>query len=286
MKMLAKKMKGSGFSDILIESGLMSSESMVGVLSGKAYSRAMNCQKSLLEGLERLLMNQFLKLDENKEFAAREKQQVLIHKTRPDADAKTLVSNKDVTSLISGFPQFRLQVKDGIMGTTAKLWLSYMDHVWLILSLLHSVKTNDYLEYAHCMTLLPDLFFAFGGQNYARYLAYFGVFLANIVLSHPGALQLIKRGVFSVARSFVPGSRSATDKTIEETFMHSKSRGGSGGTGMVGILNNQDAYQRWVKTASERAKYYQATLQMAGMEPDTAKTNNHKEIRSSEIKKI
>lgn len=53
---------------------------------------------------------------------------------------------------------------------------------------------------------------------------------------------MIKQGVFSVARSFVPGSRSATDKTIEETFMkHSKSRGGSGGTGIVGILNNQDA---------------------------------------------
>lgn len=69
------------------------------------------------------------------------------------------------------------------------------------------------------MTLLPDLFFAFGGQNYSRYLTYFCVFLSNIDLSHPGAIELIKSGSFSVARSFVPGNRCATDKTIEETFM-------------------------------------------------------------------
>ena len=48
--------------------------------------------------------------------------------------------------------------------------------------------------------------------------------------------------MFSVTRSFVPGSLTATDKIIEDTFMkHSKSRGGSGGAGMIVILNNPDA---------------------------------------------
>ena len=287
--MLAKKMKGSGFSDILIESGLMTSGSMVSVLSGKGYSRAMNCHKALLEGLERLLMMKYFSIedDEMELKVEKAKQQVLIHKTKPNSDLRTLVSNKDIASLVSGFSEFRQKVKDGLLGVTARMWLSYMDHVWLILSLLHAVKTNNYLEYAYCMTLLPDLFFAFGGQNYARYLTYFVVFLANIDHSHPGALQLIKQGVFSVARSFVPGSRSATDKTIEETFMkHSKSRGGNVGAGIIGILNNPDAYQRWCATASERAKYYQATLHMAGMEADKSKTNDkHKDNRPSEIKK-
>ena len=55
---------------------------------------------------------------------------------------------------------------------------------------------------------------------------------------------------------------------------------------MIGILNNPDAYQRWCATTSERAKYYQATLQMAGMEADKSKSNNkHKDTRSSEIRK-
>ena len=56
------------------------------------------------------------------------------------------------------------------------------------------------------------------------------------------------------------------------------------GSGLTGILNNQDAYQRWVKTARERAKFYQATLQMANMSVNS-KENQHKDTRSSEILK-
>ena len=179
MKMIAKKMNGSGFSDILIESGLMTSGSMVSVLSGKGYSRAMNCHKSLMEGLERLLMKNFFDFSQDAEIKPKienARTQVLIHKTKPNCDLKTLVSNEEVKTLVMAFQKFRQEVKSGILGPTARMWLSYMDHVWLILSLLHAVKTNNYLEYAYCMTLLPDLFFAFGGQNYARYLTYFSVF--------------------------------------------------------------------------------------------------------------
>ena len=75
------------------------------------------------------------------------------------------------------------------------------------------------MEYAHSLYLLPDLFFSFGERNYARYLTIFEVFLANIECSHPGATEMLKRvaGAFSAARSFIPGNRSAVDKTIEET---------------------------------------------------------------------
>ena len=76
-----------------LTSGLMTSGSMVSVLSGKGYSRAMNCHKSLLEGLERLLMLKFFIMeDDNMELMIEKaKQQVLIHKTKPNADLKTLV---------------------------------------------------------------------------------------------------------------------------------------------------------------------------------------------------
>jgi hypothetical protein len=64
-----------------------------------------------------------------------------------------------------------------------------------------------------------------GGQNYARYLMFFSVFLANIKIFHPGATDLLKRGAISVARSFVPGNRCPVDNTIEETFMNLRTLG-------------------------------------------------------------
>ena len=42
-----------------------------------------------------------------------------------------------------------------------------MEHVWLVLSLLHAVKVNDYELYAHTLVAMPDLFFSFRGLHYA-----------------------------------------------------------------------------------------------------------------------
>ena len=138
-----------------------------------------------------------------------------------------------------------------------------MDDVWLVLNLMRAVKTNSYNLYIQCLCLMPDLFFSYGGFNYARYLTYFSAHLVNIALFHPGATNLLKHGAFSVARSFVPGNRCPVDKTIEETFMrHSKSRGGGGsGAGLTGIQTNYDAYQRWCRTTKERVKYIQAAFE-------------------------
>ena len=38
-------------------------------------------------------------------------------------------------------------------------------------------------------------------------------------ITHPGATELIDRGVLGVARSLIPGSLSDVDRTMEETFM-------------------------------------------------------------------
>ncbi len=56
MKMVGKKMDGSGLSDVLLEAGLVTSGSVPGILAGKQYNRALTCHKTLLEALERLLL--------------------------------------------------------------------------------------------------------------------------------------------------------------------------------------------------------------------------------------
>ena len=51
-KMIGKKLRGSGFSDVLIEAGLIASGSLEGVLTGKHYERALHCHKVIKEALE------------------------------------------------------------------------------------------------------------------------------------------------------------------------------------------------------------------------------------------
>ena len=60
LKMVGKKMTGSGLSELLLEAGLIGSGSLAGVMSGKHYERSLHCHKIMLEALERLLLQKFL----------------------------------------------------------------------------------------------------------------------------------------------------------------------------------------------------------------------------------
>ena len=105
--------------------------------------------------------------------------------------------------------------------------------------------------------------------------------------THKGAKDLLKKGSISVARSFTPGNRCASDRTMEETFMrHGKSSFGACGAGLSGILKNRPAFHKWLKTMSWRAKLYERTLQMCGFSsPREERDGKHSEQFPSEIKK-
>ena len=172
------------------------------------------------------------------------------------------------------------------MGKTPQFWMSYMDHISLVLQLMRSVKSNDFQLYAFCISKMPDLFFSYGAQNYARYTTFFTTFLSNLEFSHPGASEEVKLGVISVARSFIPGNRCAVDKTMEETFMkHSKSKGGAGGVGagICGLNKNYSATQRWVRTTHERSKYLELTNMLADLNGGGIDMEKHKDLRPTEI---
>ena len=163
-----------------------------------------------------------------------------------------------------------------------------MDHAWLILNVTQAVKYNDNSLYCNTLYKMADTFFSFDRQNYDRYLTFFAVFLANIEQTHPGARTLLEKGAFSVARSFIPGNRCQVDKTIEETFMkHSKSHGGTGGcgAGLSGLATDYKAYQRWVKTAHERAQFVEVMLPTAEMLSEARCGRKHKVLQPVEVKK-
>ena len=160
----------------------------------------------------------------------------------------------------------------------------HMDHIWLVLQLTKSVKTSNFLFYPRFLFLMCDLFFSFGGQNYARYLTFFFVFLANIKISHPGATYLLKRDAISVARSFVSGNRCLVDKTMEETFMKHGGAGG-GSAGVSALLGNYDAYQRWVRATHERVQFGKGALAMVDMLADDSDVKKHRDLRRTEIER-
>ncbi|XP_063047331.1 uncharacterized protein LOC134441069 [Engraulis encrasicolus] len=117
-----------------------------------------------------------------------------------------------------------------------------------------------------------------------KYLVWLDIFLTNLETTHPGATELLKKGAIAVARSLIPGSLSAVDKTMEETFMKfSKSAGG-----LSGLFHNFGAYQRWCRTMSVRTQFFEKTLEMCDMidDPEYPKNGKHRDLAAAQIKKI
>ena len=258
--------------------------------SGKNYNRATFCHKTLLEALHRLLLIEFLKRRDSESSLAEIKEFDTVDqftKSPSEVNLTAVTEDPGIAAIMNNYSVFCESVRHGQLGKTAQFWISYMDHVSLVLTLRRAVKTNDFELYSHCLSSMPDLFFSFGGQNYARYLTYYSLFLSNLESTHPGAISGIKLGAFSVARSYVPGNRCAVDKTMEETFMKvAKSRGGSGSSvaGISGICQNYSAYQRWIKSMPQRCMYLESTYELAGM-TETGDDLQHRDNRESEIRK-
>ena len=145
MNMIGDKMQGAGLSDILLESELMSCGSVVGVLKGKCYARALNCHKVMLESLEILLFEKFLAVQGDQSFSESLSQQSKIHLEEfvtaiSKENELNLFSNEGFTAKIDCYINLRKAVRQGKYGKTSQLWLAYMDHVWLMLGLINSVK--------------------------------------------------------------------------------------------------------------------------------------------------
>ena len=58
--MIGKKMNESGLADVLLEAGVISVGFINDVISGKNYSRAINCHKVMVKSPERLLLDSYL----------------------------------------------------------------------------------------------------------------------------------------------------------------------------------------------------------------------------------
>ena len=62
------------------------------------------------------------------------------------------------------------KVHAGNLGKNATFLINVIDHTWLILMLLLAMKTNNFDLFHKCNGDIADLFFAYDGPNYSRYI--------------------------------------------------------------------------------------------------------------------
>ncbi|KAL8571804.1 hypothetical protein ACOMHN_053962 [Nucella lapillus] len=275
MAALGKLVRGSGLGDVIVQSGICASGSIEAVLAGKHYNRALRVHKVVLESLQRLLLEQFLnESTEATELFQQLSDDLQLCKDRLQLEA--ILSKPSAVRFFNLYTTFKERIISGEKGSTPQFWLQYAERVWLILRLLRATKENDFDLHLSCLQDMCPLLFAMDYHNYARYATVYFLHMLNLSHNHPDAIQHLRQGGFSVARSSVPACRIPVDQTIEQTInCQAKSKGG-----IVGFSRNSAAYFRWCMTRHVRASFLAATLEMAGMTGDDV-NKVHKDLQPS-----
>ena len=195
---LGKLLRGSGFSEIVIEANICASGSLERVLSGKHYNRALRVHKIVMEALERLLLRMF---EEREDKSLDVSLLESLTNEASDANLQGVLASDQFLEYFERYQAFKEDVRRGDLGKTARFWIQYIDILQQILMLIKATKENDLESHIGLLHDLCPLFVAFDHVNYARYTSVYLMTLENLENTHPGATELLKRNGFSVARS-------------------------------------------------------------------------------------
>ena len=143
---LGKVISGSGFEDVIFQSGLCSSGSLKGVVSGSHYNRCWTVHSHLGEVLERLLFEKFLTTINEIPKVFEERPRCRDVKEYFEA----LVEDEGVHELLDQYMKFEEDVRSGIHGKTSQFWLLYYLDIMRNQHLIHfAVQTNNFLLRLH-----------------------------------------------------------------------------------------------------------------------------------------
>ena len=162
------KCMGSSYSEILLESGLVPSGCLKSVLKGKACTKALFCLKTVSEAMKRLLIERFSK-EENVDVTY----PVAMLSAAQNCSRESLnhaMHDQSTCIILYKYQAYEDKVRAGHLGKTATFWISVIDHIQLILMLLYAMKTNNFDLFHKCNRDMADLFFAYDGPNYSRYI--------------------------------------------------------------------------------------------------------------------
>lgn len=271
LSVIGKRFKEAGLQDILIESNVVATGSINGVMTGHQYNRSIRAHKLLFETMEILRLKAFLQslpVNEQSDYFSLFEDLLECYSSRELSLDSTSEKTSDLLS------RYNRYVDDkSANNPTFALWSSYIYLVKLLLTFIRATRESDWnLHLASVRKMMP-WYFAYDRQNYARYLPAYWVEMVNLPKSHPLNHQdMTSKGNWTIQRKKINKFSSiACDQAIEQTCNRdSKTKGG-----ITGITLNRGAVQRWILSHPERAAITRQCEMMAGILPEE---RAHKEL--------
>lgn len=167
LAIIGKCFGDAGLWDLLIESRIIGSGSVNGVLGGKHYNRALRTHKIILEALMRVNWQAFIQ--SNKESLCRpqilavEKALPNVRKGLTSIEIQTLYDAPEVKDLQQSLEEFN----QSSSSKMSEFWQSYIQMVALLLHFIWSTREGDWNLHLMCIKDMLPWMFAYERTYYA-----------------------------------------------------------------------------------------------------------------------
>lgn len=169
--------------DILINSGLVATGSIDGVLSGKKYNRAVRAWKMLMEALERLRFESFVRNNPDVLTLFSEFVNFMVTAFPNDEFMENLHSPQAVDL----YAQYSAYVEEqNENNLTFAFWSSFIEMVQLLLLFTRGTRADDWHLHLSAIRSMLPWFFAYDRVNYQRYLTAYWLEMNLLEHTHPG----------------------------------------------------------------------------------------------------
>ncbi|GFX51176.1 uncharacterized protein TNCV_2735271 [Trichonephila clavipes] len=253
-----------GLSHMIIESNIIASGSVNGLVEGKHFNRCKSLHPLIALALKMLHFDNFL---DNIEYNFLKEQVIddLLHYQEVINSHSSMpieLPNDVLSRVLSAYQKFVEETKQGEHGKTTQFYLIYIQLVNYYITLSRSIRVGDFEKFKYVIPKITNLFFAVNQPNYARWCVKYLDDLNKVDETHPGLKNDFMNGCFGIKRTDKPFSSIPIDLTLETTINAETARCLSG---IAHFTNSLAARQRWTKSHSIRAIKISHVLAVCGL---------------------
>ena len=274
---IGKRFGDAGLQDVLIESGVVASGSVTGVLNGHHYNRSIRSLKLFCEALQKLRWQSFLKTLTKEE---NEKALELVHDMQtnfPEKKYDEICQSNKYRELLTKYHKF---IEDNnAENATFRNWSSFIEMFEVLLLYIRATRDGDWVLHLACLRYLLIWFFAYDRPNYSRSGTVHWFEMSVLEDTHPEIDREFKKGNFVAQRHVHHGfSQTACDQVIEQTVNRdSKIKGG-----ITMYTQKPGAVHRFMLSSPERAAITRECHIMAG---HSSSTDSHSELKKARMQR-
>ena len=286
---IGKRYEESGIEDLLVESGVYASGSVMKIMTGKSYNKGVRALKLLSEAFSHLRLHSLAPKVKNKEGCCLYLDSI--------EKLREAIGRKDVRSCHEILPDIEKQnsVVDTELGAlleegrkdsaTFGFWDEFIEMVEILLRFVRAERAGDWNLHIDSLSDMLPYFFAYDRINYARWGSVYFADMKSLPWSAKEVHEEFLSGNHPVKRSGGSFNQVWTDLALEQSINRdSKTKGG-----IIGFTQQRDAVNRWYLTAHTRASIVSSTKAMCGNEDIELLRNEtgqpHKEAGTSRIER-